>query len=70
MRLLVDHDIEGYTILLWGSLLAEGWLELVEIDFLMLATAGLPSNSSDREIWHYVCSTLNAKRQRLIESRL
>lgn len=53
MKLLVDHDIEGYAALLWGSLLAEGWLELVEIEFVMMYRVGLPSDSKDRTVWRY-----------------
>ena len=53
MKLLVDHDIEGYAVLLRGTLLADGWLEIVEIDFIMLHSVGLPNDSSDRDIWRY-----------------
>ena len=53
MDLLVDHDIEGYAVLLWGALLADGWLEIVEINFSMLRSVGLPDASSDSDIWHY-----------------
>ena len=53
MKLLVDHDIEGYAVLLWGSLLAEGWLELVEIDFVMFTTVGLAFDSNDRDVWRF-----------------
>lgn len=56
MELLVDHDIEGYAVLLWGSLLADGWLEIVNISFIMLHGVGLPNDSSDRTIWHYAQS--------------
>lgn len=53
MRFLVDHDIEGYAVLLWGALLAEGWLDLVDIDFVMFTAAPLAFDSSDRKIWHF-----------------
>ena len=29
MKVLVDHNIEGQSVLLWDVLAAEGWLELV-----------------------------------------
>jgi len=51
MKLLVDHDIEGYAVLLWGSLIAERWLELAEIDFVMFTTVGLAFDSNDRDVW-------------------
>ncbi|MFO1432171.1 MAG: ACP S-malonyltransferase [Candidatus Competibacteraceae bacterium] len=53
MKLLVDHDIEGYTVLLWGSLIAEGWLELAEINFVMFTTVGLAFDSNDRDVWRF-----------------
>jgi len=53
MKLLVDHDIEGYAVLLWGSLIAEGWLELVEIDFVMFTTVDLAFDSNDRKVWRF-----------------
>jgi hypothetical protein len=31
MKVLVDHNIEGQSVLLWGMLAAEGWLELVPL---------------------------------------
>jgi predicted nuclease of predicted toxin-antitoxin system len=53
MTLLVDHDIEGYTVLLWGSLIAERWLELAEINFVMFTTVGLAFDSNDRDVWRF-----------------
>jgi len=53
MKLLVDHDIEGYTVLLWGGLIAEGWLELAEINFVMFTTVGLAFDSNDRDVWRF-----------------
>lgn len=49
MKILVDHDIEGYALLLWGGLIAEGWSELTEIDFVIFTTVGLAPNSKDRD---------------------
>jgi predicted nuclease of predicted toxin-antitoxin system len=53
MQLLVDHDIEGYAVLLWGGLIAEGWLELAEINFVMFTTVDLALDSNDRDIWRF-----------------
>ena len=69
MKLLVDHDIEGYAVLLWGGLIAEGWLELAEIDFVMFTTVGLVFDSNDRNVWRFaqangmVLLTSNRNRQ-------
>jgi predicted nuclease of predicted toxin-antitoxin system len=53
MKLLVDHDIEGCAVLLWGSLIAGGWLELVEIDFVMFTTVDLAFDCNDRNVWRF-----------------
>lgn len=51
--LLVDHNLEGHAELLWGTLAAEGWLELVPLRLLTLEDAGLPDDTSDRALWRY-----------------
>ncbi len=53
MIFLVDRNIEGYAILLLGTLTAGGWLELLPIKFVMLEDIGLPITASDRVIWHF-----------------
>ena len=53
MKILVDHDIEGHALLLWGVLAAEGWLDLIDIDLVMFNEVGLPVNSSDRTVWRF-----------------
>ncbi len=39
--------------MLWGTLAAEGWLELLPIQLVVLADVGLPFDSSDTTIWHF-----------------
>lgn len=51
--ILVDHDIEGYANTLWGTLAAEGWLELLTLKLATFRDVGLPIKSSDREIWRF-----------------
>lgn len=47
----VDHNIEGQAALLWSTLQAEGWLDLVPLRMVRLTDLGLAHNSSDRVIW-------------------
>lgn len=54
--ILVDHDVEGQAALLLGTLIAEGWLELVAIEFVTFAELDLPVTSSDRAVWRLVQS--------------
>ncbi len=51
ITILVDHDIEGQALTLWGTLAAEGWLTLLPLQLVTFAQIGLPVDSSDRIIW-------------------
>ena len=51
ITILVDHDIEGQALILWGTLAAEGWLTLSPIQLVTFAQIGLPVDSSDRTVW-------------------
>ena len=53
ITLLVDHDVEGQAFLLWGTLSAMGWLELLPMRLVRLADVGLPDDSTDREVWRF-----------------
>lgn len=56
MILLVDYNLQGYVVLLQGTLAAEGWLELLSIRFVRLEEVGLAADSSDRTIWQFAQS--------------
>jgi len=56
ITILVDHNIEGQAIILWGAISAEGWLELLPLRLVTFAQAGLPPESSDREVWRFAQS--------------
>jgi predicted nuclease of predicted toxin-antitoxin system len=51
--LLIDHDIEGQGNFLWGTLVKDGWLSLVPIEFVNFQDVGLPFESNDREVWRF-----------------
>lgn len=51
--ILVDHDIEGQALVLWGALAAEGWLELRSLAMVTFAQVGLPVDSNDRTVWRF-----------------
>jgi hypothetical protein len=54
ITVLVDHNMEGQAILLWGALAAEGWLDLVPLRLLTFGEVGLPFDSDDRTVWRFV----------------
>jgi hypothetical protein len=53
ITILVDHNIEGQALMLWGSFVAEGWLALMPIVFTRFTDVGLAFDSSDRTVWHF-----------------
>lgn len=53
MKILVDHDIEGYAIQLSWTLQKEGWLDLINTGFVTFAELALPIESTDREVWRF-----------------
>jgi len=54
ITVLVDHDIEGQALALWGTLGKTGWLEMVDVQLATFQNVGLPFDSSDREVWHFI----------------
>jgi hypothetical protein len=54
--ILVDHNIEGYALLLWGTLSAAGWPALLPLRLVTFVQVGLPYTSSDLEVWRFAQS--------------
>jgi hypothetical protein len=48
---LIDHNIENQATWLWGTILAEGWLDLIEVQFITFEQVKLSIESSDRLVW-------------------
>lgn len=53
VTILVDHDTEGYAILLQGTLTSIGWLGLLPLRLVTFREADLSIDSSDRVVWRY-----------------
>ena len=51
MNFLIDYNLRGQAVLLWGTIAAEGWLDIVPIRFVGFEEVGLLENSSDRLVW-------------------
>ena len=56
MNFLIDYNLTGDAVLFWGTLAAEGWLELLPIRFFTFQDANLPMDSSDYDVWHFAQS--------------
>lgn len=53
MKVLLDHHMKKYGILLWATMGSEGWLKLLDIPMATFDEVGLPVDSSDREVWRF-----------------
>lgn len=53
MTVLVDHNLKGQALVLWGTLAAEGWLDLFPLRLVTFEEVGLPINSNDRAVWRF-----------------
>ncbi len=53
MIFLIDHNIEGQATWLWGTILAEGWLDWIEIQFITFEQVKLSIESSDLVVWRF-----------------
>lgn len=53
ITLLADHNIEGQALMLWGTLGAEGWLELFPMRLVRFAEVNLAYDSTDRAVWRF-----------------
>jgi hypothetical protein len=50
---LIDHNIEGQALMLFGSITSEGWLDILTIRFVSFDEVELPITSSDRVVWRF-----------------
>ena len=53
MIILVDYNLNRQAILLSGSLVNGGWLDLVDLRLVTFREIGLPANSNDRVVWQF-----------------
>jgi predicted nuclease of predicted toxin-antitoxin system len=57
MNFLVDHNLRGHSVVLAGSLVASGWLDLISIRFVLFEEIDLSDASDDRVVWR--CAQAN-----------
>ncbi|MEK0191694.1 MULTISPECIES: ACP S-malonyltransferase [Microcoleus] len=53
MIFLVDHNLEGHTLLLAGNIASLGWLDLLPIRFITFEEVALSVTSDDRVVWRF-----------------
>ncbi|MBR8840199.1 MAG: ACP S-malonyltransferase [Stigonema ocellatum SAG 48.90 = DSM 106950] len=53
MIFLVDHNLEGHALLLWGNIASLGWLDLLPIRLITFEDLKLSVTSDDRVVWRF-----------------
>lgn len=53
VRILADHNIEGWAILLWRIITNEDWSDLCPMKLIMFSDIGLSDNANDRVVWRF-----------------
>lgn len=51
MIFLIDHNLKGHALMLYGAIASQGWLDMVSIQFITFADINLPIDSDDRTVW-------------------
>ncbi len=53
ITILVDHNLEGDAVSLWGVAARDGWVDLIPMRLLTFADVNLPVDSDDRVVWRF-----------------
>lgn len=57
MSFLIDHNLEGQAVILYGNIANQGWLTLLPIRFVTFEELDIPVSSDDRIVWR--CAQAN-----------
>ncbi|MGK7888045.1 MAG: ACP S-malonyltransferase [Leptolyngbyaceae cyanobacterium] len=51
MRFLIDHNLKGQALILFGAIASQGWLNIISIQFVFFDEMNLAIDSDDRVVW-------------------
>jgi hypothetical protein len=51
MSFLIDHNLEGQAVILYGNIANQGWLTMLPIRFVTFEELGISVSSDDRIVW-------------------
>ena len=51
MIFLIDHNLKGHALVLFGAIASQGWLDILPIQFVNFAEVNLAIDSNDRVVW-------------------
>ena len=53
MKILVDINLKGHAALLFATLQEDGWVELLDLNFVYFSATPLAYDSDDATVWRY-----------------
>ena len=51
MIFLIDHNLKGHALILFGAIASQGWLDIAPVQFVTFDQVNLSINSDDRVVW-------------------
>lgn len=51
MIFLIDRNFKGHTLVFFGAIASQGWLNIVPIQFVTFAEMELSTDSDDSVVW-------------------
>ena len=51
MIFLIDHNLKGHALVLFGAIASQGWLDIAPVQFVTFDQVNLSINSDDRVVW-------------------
>jgi hypothetical protein len=51
MIFLIDHNLKGHALVLFGAIASQGWLDIIPIQFVTFDEMNLSIDSDDRVVW-------------------
>ena len=51
MIFLINHNLKGHALVLFGAIASQGWLDILPIQFVNFAEVDLAVDSNDRVVW-------------------
>ena len=51
MIFLIDHNLKGHALIFFGVIASQGWLDVVQIQFVTFDEIDLSNDSDDRIVW-------------------
>jgi len=51
MIFLIDHNLKGHSLVFFGAIASQGWIDIVSIRFVTFSEINLSADSNDRTVW-------------------